>query len=220
MDKKTLQEKYLEKTTEMEDSPVFNFLNTLDKNKQYKYLEVGAGTGRFPLLVKQKYKNIDVKCLEINKKLSEKLIESGLETTVGSVLDMPYEDNHFDIVHCSHLIEHFGYPDITKVLDELFRVTKIDGYVIIRTPLMHPNFYNDIDHIRPYPLKTIIQYFNNEQQQVTSKFKAKLISYWNRHWGRENLSVGFINKVLKTLWFYFNWPKSKATGYVAIFRKI
>ena len=217
---KTLQEIYIEKTTEREDAPVLNFLKSLDKGKNYKYLEVGAGTGRFPLLAKSSFKNLEIECLEINQKLSGKLVGNGLKTTSGSVLNMPFQNDGFDIVHCSHLIEHFGYPDITKVLDELFRVVKAGGYVIIRTPLMHPNFYADIDHIRPYPLRTLIQYTNTEEQQRSPNFKAKLLSFWNRHWAPEFRNLRRVNKILQILWMYANWPKSKANGYVAIFKKI
>ncbi len=219
MQTKTLQEKYGEETTKREDAPILEFLDSLKKNKKYKYLEAGAGLGRFPTLLKEKNQNLEIECLEINQDLVDEQKKKGLKSTQGSVLEMPYKDETFDIVQASHIIEHFGYPEITKVLDELFRVLKTNGYLIIRTPLMHPGFYNDIDHVRPYPLKTLIQYFNNTQQQETPKFKTKLIRYWNRNGTLEIESFYKINKLLKFMWLKFNWPKSKPTGYVAIFKK-
>ena len=218
MKKNNLQEKYSEKMTREEDSIVLEFLSSL--NKKYDYLEAGAGQGRFPFLLKEKKFNLNIKCLEINSDQVIKLKEKGLETIEGSVLEIPFENDSFDIVQASHLIEHFGYPEIIKVLEELFRVTKKDGYVIIRTPLMHLNFYNDIDHIRPYSLKALKQYFQNKQQQKTSHYNVSLIKNWNRYGSLETPFGWRVNKILRYIWIKFNWPKSKATGYVAIFKKI
>jgi len=60
-------------------------------------LEVGAGVGRFPLVLKnsQEFKNIDITCLEINKELVQNLKSNRLNALEGSVLKMPFSDNHF-----------------------------------------------------------------------------------------------------------------------------
>ena len=137
---------------------------------------------------------------------------------------MPFSDNSFDIMHCSHVIEHFGYPAITQALDELFRVAKINGYVIIRSPFMHPGFYNDIDHVRPYPPKTIMQYFNHKQQQKTSAQKIKIISEFHRPEPYEINSnfkiITRVNYLLKLIWSKFGWPRGISSGYAAIFQKL
>ncbi len=211
------EQEYQQKTSLREDAPVLEFLDSLSKDRTYKYLEVGAGTGRFPLKIRDR--NLDITCLEINKELAKKL-KQNLKTIEGNILNTPFKDESFDILHCSHVIEHFGYPDITKVLDEMFRITKKGGYVIIRSPLMHPNFYNDIDHIRPYPPKTILQYFKNPQQQKTNNYNIKVIKTWRRKQTKEIRGFWYINKILKKMWILFNWPTGKANGYVAIFQKI
>jgi len=228
MNSSNILNSYNLKTIEKEDSPVLEFLSDLSKKMNYKYLEVGAGTGRFPLKIKNssEFKNIDISCLEINDNLVQKLKENGLNTVQGSVLNMPFKDNAFDILHCSHVIEHFSYPDVVTFLEEMFRIVKKNGFVIIRSPLMHYGFYNDIDHVRPYPPKTIMQYFNNPQQQKTGSKNIQLVKDWYR---REASSVGsnnnfkgawHISLLLKILWIKFNWPRSKPNGYVAIFKKI
>lgn len=222
MNGKKLIENYQNKTIANEDAPVLSFLNTLTNNN-YEYLEVGSGLGRFPLLLKSKNYPLNITCLEINEKLANDLRSQGFKVIQGSILESPFPENSFDVVHCSHVIEHFGYPDVIKLLDYLVSITKTNGHIIFRSPFMHPGFYNEIDHIRPYPPKTILSYFNNPQQQIKGTGRVKLITNWTR---REAASINnnlkgiyYINLLLKFLWTKFNWPKAKANGYVAIFKK-
>ncbi len=224
MDIKQIQAKYYTRTTVEEDRPVLDFIKKLSPNNHYNYLEVGAGLGRFVKLVKNNYKNLDIDCLEINEQLHQDLIAAEFKSSLGSICKMPFQNNSFDIVHCSHIIEHLGYPEITQALDELFRVVKTNGYVIIRSPFMHPGFYNDIDHIRPYPPKTILQYFGNRQQQKTAKEQIKLIKEFHRPEPFQiNLNIRGISRLnfcLKLFWSKYGWLNDKSSGYVAIFQKL
>lgn len=220
------KQKFVDEGYNHEDQEVIKFFNTLDKNKNYKYLEVGSGLGRFPLKIKNNYNNINVECLEINPDLAAITSKNGLPTTIGNVVILPYLDESFEIVHCSHVIEHFKYPEITQVLDELVRVTKVSGYIIIRGPLWHPDFYLDIDHVRPYPPETILNYFNNQQQQKVGKGNVKIINCWYRRQNYKIFNIGiskikyFINAFFAVLWVYFRFPFSKKNGYVLILQKI
>lgn len=213
-------------TVEVVNRPVLEFIKNLSAGESIRYLEVGAGFGRFPDLIKHEpsFSNLDITCLEINLELCDRLKSKNLQTVQGSVMDMPFPENSFDVVHCAHVIEHFSYPDITNVLNELVRVTKIHGHVIIRSPLMHGKFYNDIDHVRPYPPECILQYFDNQQQQKQSKHQIKLVNTWLR---RNALGIPLelpgihsLNLLLKIFWTKWRWPQGKANGYVAIFKKI
>lgn len=226
MNSKKILEEYNKKTLKEEDFPVLDFLRKLPPQKKYSYLEAGAGLARFPLLIKEEKDllDLDLTCLEINRGLAERAHSKGLKIVNGSVLALPFEKESFDIIHASHLIEHFGYPDIAKVLDEMFRVIKTGGYVIIRSPLMYPGFYNDIDHVRPYSPKCIMQYFENIQQQKQGVSSLRLVTNWSR---REAMAfscsfpgVWHINMLLKILLIRFGFPRSRPNGYVAIFQKI
>lgn len=44
----------------------------------------------------------------------------------------PFEDDEFDLVYCRSIIEHLD--DVTKVMDEIHRITKSNGEVTILTP--------------------------------------------------------------------------------------
>ncbi|WP_405305377.1 glycosyltransferase [Methanobrevibacter sp.] len=49
------------------------------------------------------------------------------------IQDIPYEDNYFDLIYCSHLLEHV--PDDNKAIRELYRVLKPGGTALILVPI-------------------------------------------------------------------------------------
>lgn len=44
----------------------------------------------------------------------------------------PFEDNSFDLIWCSHFLEHF--QDLPRIMEEFYRLLKPDGRVAINTP--------------------------------------------------------------------------------------
>lgn len=66
----------------------------------------------------------------------------------GNIYNMPYEDNSFDLVTCTEVLEHINEP--TKVFKEVLRVSK--KYVIISVPnepfFMLGNFLRGRDLLR------------------------------------------------------------------------
>jgi SAM-dependent methyltransferase len=68
-----------------------------------------------------------------------------------NVLSLPFKDDEFDGVYCAHLIEHFSLDDVQTLLSELDRVLKLNGVLVIKTPMPNKFFYDDPTHVRPYP---------------------------------------------------------------------
>lgn len=221
---KKLQKKYHEKCVAYTNKPVLDFLDNFKNREDLKYLEAGAGLGHFAKLIKNHFKNININCLEINQGLVDLLIKDGFNAKQGSITKIPFPDNCFDIVHCSHAIEHLDYPAITEALDEFFRIIKPNGYLIIRSPLMHQGFYDDIDHVRPYPPKAINRYFQHEQQQKQGIINIKPLASWERKEALQIESkikgVWWLNQLLIFLWTVFHWPADQPNGYVAIWQKL
>ncbi len=215
---------YDKKTYKKEDDVVFSFLNGLDVKNKIDYLEVGSGLCRFPLIIKDKYRNLSIKCLEKNKDLVDFGVGKGLDVVYGDVTKISFDDQKFDVVHCSHVIEHLDYKSVTESLDEMLRILKPNGYLIIRSPLMYPGFYFDIDHIRPYPPESILSYFSNRQQQKKGKYKVEEVVRWYRKeavliYNSRNTMFKILNLALKFSWLFFNYPKAKPNGYVMIMKR-
>ena len=49
------------------------------------------------------------------------------------ITDINYEDNSFDVILCSHVLEHI--PDDRRAMTELCRVLKVGGWAILQVPI-------------------------------------------------------------------------------------
>lgn len=55
---------------------------------------------------------------------------------VGSVYKIPFEENKFEVVLCISVLEHLENPKLA--IDEIRRVTKSNGIVIVSVPFIFP----------------------------------------------------------------------------------
>lgn len=123
----------------------------LSKSVQFKnVLEVGAGEGSILNWLSQWNFCDDLNCIEISESGIE-LIKSKNIKNLKSVLlfdgyKIPYPDNHFDLVICSHVLEHVEHERI--LLREIKRVSK---HQIFEVPIDF-SFYVDrkLEHFLSY----------------------------------------------------------------------
>ncbi len=96
-------------------------------------LDVGCGTGELVFKLTGLSYNIKAHGVDISKDMiriaKSKLRSDVIEFKVGDVEDLPYEDEQFDIITCSHSFHH--YPDQRKALKEMHRVLKERGKIMI-----------------------------------------------------------------------------------------
>jgi len=99
--------------------------------KGKKLLDAGCGTGWFS---KAAYdRGADVTSMDLGEGLLKEVAKKcDTERVVGSILEMPFDDNSFDIVVSSEVIEHT--PDPHQAIREMYRVLKKDGTLILTTP--------------------------------------------------------------------------------------
>jgi ubiquinone/menaquinone biosynthesis C-methylase UbiE len=105
-------------------------------NKNQNILEIGSATGVFSF----EYEKLGVKLTSID--LSPKNIEyvnkkklaqnSMIDFQVGDVENLQFLDNNFDGIISFSTLRYV--PNIEKALNELFRVLKPNGYIIIDFP--------------------------------------------------------------------------------------
>jgi ubiquinone/menaquinone biosynthesis C-methylase UbiE len=119
-----------------------------------KLLELGCGRGEFL----KAFQNTGLDCygLDLSNYCSAKKLGLNVKCADVSNMDMPYDDNFFDVVYHKSFLEHFYSPD--RIMKETFRVLKPGGKVIILTPDWASQmkiFYEDYTHCRPYTITAL-----------------------------------------------------------------
>lgn len=90
-------------------------------------LDVGCGDGRIINRLNGKYEKI---CgLDISQKALEHVKTPKVQ---GSLEELPFLDNSFDILICCEVLEHLPYPVYKKAIKEMERVSK--KYILISVP--------------------------------------------------------------------------------------
>ena len=95
-------------------------------------LDVGAGTGRLAFAAAKKAKRIYASepCDCLREYMRDRIRAEGIRNMKvldGEVLDLPYEDNTFDVVLSGHVIGDFYEEEIA----EITRITKDSGWLVI-----------------------------------------------------------------------------------------
>jgi len=135
------------KVNNLEEHPERSKYFPYDHFKKYfngKILEIGSAEGNNTKFLKEKYniKDSDIYCIEIDEKKLEKAKNKvKANYYLGDARDLPFEENTFDLVYCSEVIEHMPTKeDHKKLIKEIKRVLKNGGHCIITTP--NKNLYH------------------------------------------------------------------------------
>ncbi len=75
------------------------------------------------LSIFKKQKNIDYTTADLYSPIAD---------VKADILNLPFDDNSFDVVFCNHVLEHIS--DDTKAMQELYRVLKPNGMGIFQVP--------------------------------------------------------------------------------------
>lgn len=103
-----------------------------------KVLEIGCGTGALSLAAKAQVGTsgevvgIDI-APEMVAAASRKATRKGVDVSfqVGSIANIPFPDNRFDVVMCSFMIFHMPDDVRIKGFREIYRVLKSGGHLFI-----------------------------------------------------------------------------------------
>ena len=116
--------------------------NYLQSAKKKTFLDVGTGAGNFIHIIKSLYNGFEIitgidlykGSIEAAKKHNE---DERVSFEIMDANNMSFQDNSFDVVCLSNSLHHL--EDIPKLLLEMKRVVKKDGFIIINEMISDQN---------------------------------------------------------------------------------
>lgn len=110
-------------------------------NRQYRFLDIGCSRGYDIFRINKdfgdnnfKFIGFDIisKDIEFANKTVQRIGLNNVQFLVANAEEMGFEDNIFDIITCSEVMEHQEKPQV--VLSECYRILRSGGIIIITTP--------------------------------------------------------------------------------------
>tara|TARA_B100000902_G_scaffold399968_1_gene474099 strand:- start:2591 stop:3253 length:663 start_codon:yes stop_codon:yes gene_type:complete len=193
----------------------------LSFQKESRVLELGCGIGRNAMFIKNYYNNIEYHGVDIlNKEKVDEYIDyknCNLENN-----KLPYEDNYFDKIIFTHVIEHLKDP--LSLGSEINRVLKSGGKIYVEAPnwssILVPsfgfhreqhnpfNFYDDPTHIKPWTKHGIYEFLSDNCDLKVAKVGIV------RNWIRIPFDIliviyGLISgnrrRIISSFWNIYGW---------------
>lgn len=149
--------------------------------KKGKLLDIGCGAGLYTNFLRKNLPHIEIHGIDISKNA---IVKAGknypkIHFTSGSVYELPFPNNTFDIITVFCVLEHLESPE--KALQEIRRVLKKNGIFYSITPVegdrmiffqskaLNKKFHG---HVQRYTRKSLQFLFRNNGYQITA------IHYW------------------------------------------
>ncbi|MFH1997248.1 MAG: class I SAM-dependent methyltransferase [Patescibacteria group bacterium] len=119
---------------------------------------------------------------------------------IGDAHKLPFEDEKFDVILCTEVLEHLHSPHIA--ISEMKRVLKLNGKLILTTRFIFPihDSPNDFYRYTKYGLKYLFKDWRIESIQEESNTVETLFILLQRIGYQTELRV---NKITKLLLFIF-----------------
>lgn len=90
-----------------------------------------------------------------------------------NVVPYPFDDDTFDEIFCSHILEHV--ENFNRVITELHRIAKPDAAIIVYAPFfLNTKYFGDPDHKIPFSIRTFdnYEYVGDRKLKFYEKWKA------------------------------------------------
>jgi SAM-dependent methyltransferase len=132
---KNWNEEYLSRTNK---KPHYDFWldkhkDILEKWKVVPILDLGCGLGNDSLYLTER--GYEVICCDISEKVISNVRET-IPAACAMVVDMldglPFEDHYFNVVIADLCLHYFKWVDTVKIVNEISRVLKDDGFLLCR----------------------------------------------------------------------------------------
>jgi len=201
--------------------------------KDVKILDAGCGYGIYSLILAEKGYNLtslDIEAIRIKEIESMKneygFIKDKIKTKIGSLTNLPFKNEEFEVIICSEVLEHI--KDYKKAFLELGRVLKKNGALIVSVPTdSEQNLINfkKFGHERP-------GYSINMISGMASKLRLKIerVFFYDYYFGKlafkihNSIKNNFLAGILFYPFYLFSFldkilKLGRADGMVILFKK-
>jgi 2-polyprenyl-3-methyl-5-hydroxy-6-metoxy-1,4-benzoquinol methylase len=176
-------------------------------SQEIGFCDAGCGNGIYLKLLKDRFDKIRLDGFDFSAKIVEIAKKNtGLENLrLGNLEEPIYGDGKFDLVLCTQVIEHL--LDDKKGMDELNRILKKGGYLVISTD----NKNNSVTKILNFPANLILFPY----RLVRKAFKGKREEYFpHKDYLIDEFNglikgSGFSIESISTFRFSFSYPLNK-----------
>jgi ubiquinone/menaquinone biosynthesis C-methylase UbiE len=127
-----------------------------------RVLELGCGTG----LILERIAQVAEEAVgvDLSEGMARRAIDRGLDVRIGSVCDLPFEDEQFDLTYSFKVLAHV--PDIRTAIREAARVTRSGGHLLLE-------FYN------PWSLRYLAKKAAGPQPIGADHSEADISTRWD-----------------------------------------
>lgn len=110
-----------------------DFMQEIERTlpEKSRILEAGCGTGQTLSLLSYRHETTG---LDISSAALRLACQNCGNAALGSIFNIPFRDDSFDLVYNSGVIEHFPEPTNVSAIREMARVTKPSGRIIVIVP--------------------------------------------------------------------------------------
>ena len=126
---------YMLKTSDREQllEHVLSYFNLVD-HKDYRVLDIGCGFGGLIIALQQHFENVyGIEIIKERAKWAQKRAPNS-KIICGSAINLPWPDQHFDLVFSTDVFEHISFTEQKIAAYELMRILKPNGYGFITVP--------------------------------------------------------------------------------------
>jgi len=161
----------------------------------WKVLDAGCGGGSFlSILAELVGSNGHISAYDMapeNIEAVDTLVENKqfpcpVETKVGNVTSLPYEDDAFDAIWCANVTQYLTDDELSQMLAEFRRVVRPDGMIAVKELDLTTNLYYPFD---PTMIWRLFDAVRHHRPQVQGNVRTIQLTTWFKQAGLVN--VGF-----------------------------
>jgi SAM-dependent methyltransferase len=208
VDSATYDQYYREAQHRFESSYGMSFIRDVYRNLDFRtVLDAGCGSG---IVVRHFLsKGYVARGIELSEWIVQTqcpdLLQDGI-VQIGSLEDLPYHDNSFDLVFSSDVLEHIPEEAIPRVVSELVRVSRRDLFLSIS---LRPSSMNNKYHLTLRPREWWESRFTDcgvsVNHELVDRFQKRILGASNLEILKSGCSPGLLDELS---WFVEQEPYS------------